>query len=662
MIRYLIISILVLTYYYSVPAQVSADDIAEIQSVGAIDITPDGNKIVYTLTVPADPTLENKRAAHHIYVWDTNDNTSKLLYDKADVRAIKIRPNHQSISFLLKQDTDDHTSLYEMLITGGSIKKIFEYKRSISTYAWSPDGQKIVFTARENKKKLKSALPYEPDIYEENLPYTRAYIITPGFDDIRTIQVKGQLSAVAWSPNGAYISMMSAPTPLVDDYYMSQTIKIADSKTGELVQSIQHDGKKGMISWSPDSKKIAFIGGADIHDPTAGRIFTSHISDGKVKNIKPSFKGKFDEVYWIDNGKLLFLASESAYSSIGTIKSNGKKLKKIIEPGGPVIQHISASRHGHLALRVHSAHHPSELYLWSSDYKEPERLTHSNPWLDKRKIAKQELIRYKSKDGLEIHGVLIHPLDKNPNKKYPLIVAVHGGPESHVDNGWVTSYSLPGQMGATEGFYVFYPNYRGSTGRGIKYTLKSQGDPAGKEFDDIVDGVQHLIKQGWVDPDKVGVTGGSYGGYATGWMATKYSDHFAAGVMFVGISNKVSKWGTTDIPKEEYLVHARKWIWEDYNYYLKRSPIYYADRCKTPLLIMHGAEDPRVHPSQSMELYRHIKVRTDTPVKLVFYPGEGHGNRKSTARYDYNLRAMRWFYKYLQGRDINTDDPVIIKE
>jgi dipeptidyl aminopeptidase/acylaminoacyl peptidase len=128
--------------------------------------------------------------------------------------------------------------------------------------------------------------------------------------------------------------------------------------------------------------------------------------------------------------------------------------------------------------------------------------------------------------------------------------------------------------------------------------------------------------------------------------------------MFVGISDVVSKWGTTDIPLEEYHVHALSWIWEDYEFWLKRSPIYYADKCKTPLLIMGGQQDTRVHPGQSLELYRHIKERTDTPVRLVIYPGEGHGNRRATARYDYNIRLLRWFKKYLLGEDIDMDAPV----
>jgi dipeptidyl aminopeptidase/acylaminoacyl peptidase len=280
------------------------------------------------------------------------------------------------------------------------------------------------------------------------------------------------------------------------------------------------------------------------------------------------------------------------------------------------------------------------------------RKTQHNPWLKDVKFGKQEVVSYTARDGeFDIDGLLILPVDYERGKSYPLIVMVHGGPEAHYSNGWLTAYSMPGQLGASRGFAVFYPNYRGSTGRGVEFTMSSQRDLSGKEFDDIVDGVDYLIERGIADPDRVGVTGGSYGGYATAWMSTYYSDRFAAGVMFVGISNNLSKWGTSDIPEELYLVHSRSRLWEDWMDYLKRSPVYYVDRSETPLLIMHGKEDTRVHPGQSLELYRHIKVRKpEVPLRLVWYPGEGHGNRKATSRFDYNLRMMEWFETYLMEK------------
>lgn len=663
MFKNLLITSLLFLSTIILSAQISADDIAKIQSVGSIQINNEGYLVVYTLRVPADPKKENKASSNHLYLWNATTKTSSpLITGEGSVRGVKFRPEHNSITFLKKGKDDENSDLYEIVLESGRPIKIMDHVNSIISYNWSPNGEKIAFTALEVKKEQSTMLPYEPEIYEANLAFTRAYVRTIGTDNLLELDIEGQLSNLSWSPNGKFLALMSAPTPLVDDYYMSQTIKIADATSGKLITSIPHQGKKTMISWSPNSKKIAFIAGANINDPIAGRIFVSSIKEGKFKNLKPDFKGKFEKIYWSDDNKLLFLASESVYSSVGYINSNGENFKRIIESKDPVISYISVSPNGNVALLASSPSHPKELYFLSSWSSSPERITNSNTWLDKKSLAKQEKVIYKANDGTEIHGVLVRPLGEVKGEKYPLIVHVHGGPEAHVSNAWVTGYALPGQMGATEGFFVFYPNYRGSTGRGHEFIIMGHDDAAGKEFDDIVDGVDYLIDQGWVDKNKVGVMGGSYGGYATGWMATKFTDKFAAGVMFVGISNKISKWGTTDIPKEEYLVHARKWIWEDYDFFLKRSPIYYAGQSKTPLLIMHGANDTRVHPSQSMELYRHIKVRTETPVKLVFYTGEGHGNRKATAQYDYNLRYMRWFHKYLQGKDVDTDAPILLKK
>jgi dipeptidyl aminopeptidase/acylaminoacyl peptidase len=322
---------------------------------------------------------------------------------------------------------------------------------------------------------------------------------------------------------------------------------------------------------------------------------------------------------------------------------------KAIIPTGGVILNAFAHAGNTWVFDAESPMHPDELYVMKGKDKSPVRVTNSNPWLDEVKLAKQEVVTYEARDGMKIEGLLMYPLNYQEGTRYPLINVVHGGPEAHYDNGWLTAYSMAGQVGAARDFAVFYPNYRGSTGRGLEFAMSSQRDLAGAEFDDVVDGVDHLIETGLVDKDRVGVTGGSYGGYATAWLSTRYSDRFAAGVMFVGISNNISKWGTSDIPEELYQVHSRKRIWEDYQDYLERSPIYYVDQAETPLLIMHGKEDTRVDPGQSYELYRHIKTRTDTPVRLVLYPGEGHGNRRATAQYDYNLRMLRWFGEFLSG-------------
>jgi dipeptidyl aminopeptidase/acylaminoacyl peptidase len=568
------------------------------------------------------------------------------------VSAGVFRPNSQSITFLVTGEGEKDQSIYAVPAAGGSVTKLFGFDRSITDYGWSNKGDKLLFTSRDELQK--SEAPYEPEIYEENLAYTRAYIYDTGTGEVKMVPIEGSVYSFEWSPDDSKIALCSSPTPLVDDFYVKQQISIIDVESLRETGKVDHQAKLGPFCWSPDGTRIALIAGADINDPTEGRLFIAGENGGTPDQILADFEGKFDVVQWTDKNSIKLLASVGTQSKLLSVNPENQKTKEVsVSKEGMAVWDDFKSADDLIVSLASNFDHPPELFLTSNG--DTRRLTDSNPWLAERSFGDQKVVRYQARDGMEIEGILIIPGNIPQGVKLPMITVVHGGPESHFDNSWLTGYSTFGHVGAANGYAVFYPNYRGSTGRGQKYTLSSQGDQGGKEFDDIVDGVDYLVESGLVDKDRVGVTGGSYGGYATGWLSTRYSDRFAAGVMFVGISDHISKWGTSDIPEEMYNVHARSRVWDDYEYWLQRSPIYYADQAKTPLLIMHGKNDTRVHPSQSMELYRHIKTRTDTPVRLVFYPGEGHGNRKSTARFDYNLRALRWFNYYLKDEQTDLD-------
>ncbi len=624
-------------------------EVAKIQDVTDVIISDDGKLLAFLRSAPADPLVENKPAAYHLFLHDVTSGETVPFFTRSRVRNVAFRPGANSITFLARLEGDKATSLYEMPLSGGEAVNIFSFSHAISAYEWSADGSRLAFLSGIPSTEEESDLPYQPIVYEENPTYTSAFVLDWGESEPRTVDLPGDVHAIRWSPTGDKLALSVSPTPQVDDYYMKQTVHIIDANTLKSTATVAHVGKKGGFAWSPGGDKLAMIAGADTHDPTDGRLFVVGADGGTPKNLYPDFKGAFDDFAWASNNALQVLVSEGVQSVLGVISAEGGGIKRHYEPKGLVLTSFDRAGDGTLALIGNAPSHPNEAFLMKpAAEKKPRRLTNSNPWLEDETFGRQEAITYEARDGLEIQGLLIYPTDYEAGKKYPLITVVHGGPESHYDNGWLTRYSVPGQMAASQGYFVFYPNYRGSTGRGVEFAMSSQGDLAGKEFDDIVDGVDYLIEQGFIDEDKVGVTGGSYGGYATGWMATRYTDRFAAGVMFVGISDNISKWGTSDIPEELYLVHARKRIWEDYEFFLKRSPIYYAGQAETPLLIMAGAEDTRVDPSQSLELYRHIKTRTDTPVRLVLYPGEGHGNRNATARLDYSRRLMGWFDQYLK--------------
>lgn len=619
-------------------------EVALIRTVSGVAVSPDGRHVAYRLAIPADPLAENAAATSELRLHDTASGETTAPLPGRAVSALHFLPDGR-LSFLAKLDGDATTALYA-LTPGGAPERLLAFDTSIQKVSVSADGSRVAFVADEPAAPRETGAPDAVEVYEEEFTTSRVYTAALGGGGAPAlVALTGHVHDVALAPGGDRLAIAAAPSPSVDDSYTAQRVYITDL-AGAVLAEVDRAGKQGGLAWSPDGQRLAMVAAEDQHDPSAGRLMVVPATGGQPKDLLPGLTGQVDAVAWASNDEIHYVVHYGVETAHEAIAPDGSVRETLVEPGEYVI--AEAARGGDLAAFViHTPAHPPELYLRPAGGA-LTRATDSNPWLADVALGRQEVITYAARDGVEVEGILLYPVGYQPGQRVPLILNVHGGPESHYSDGWNNYYSHVGQMGAARGYAVFYPNYRGSTGYGVAFSKSSQGEPAGAEFDDLIDGIDALVERGVADRDRVGVTGGSYGGYATAWLSTRYSDRIAAGVMFVGISNKVSKVGTTDIPEEEYLVHARKRPWDDWQFFLERSPIYYAGQSRTPLLIMHGKDDPRVDPGQSQELYRHLKLRGKAPVRLVFYPGEGHGNRRATARFDYSLRALRWFDRFLK--------------
>lgn len=633
------------------------EDLFRLRAVTSVEVSPDGREIAYLLRVPRNPLKdENGPPFSELHVANAEGESRPFVTGKVDVEQIAWHPDGKQISFVTKRENDKQQSLYIIPVGGGEARKILEHETGISAYSWSPNGDRVVFLASEPEleedKKLKEK-GFNQEIYEETAQFTRIWIASvEGETDEtpRKLDVEGSASEVHWAPEGDRLAVAIAPTPLVDDSLMRRVVQIIDVETGAVSARLDHAAKLGGFGWSPDARHLFTISGADMNDPRDGRLFIWQPDGTKVREIRPGYEGHIWSADWKDAEAIVFVGYENLQTIVAEASIQSDDVRVRVGKDGPIADGISVSRDGKtIAFSGETPSHPAELFALMDGKDSAERVTFSNSWLSDIRLAEQEAIRFKARDGLELDGVLVRPLDYEEGKRYPLILVVHGGPEFHFSNSWLTSYAAPAQVAAARGFALFYPNYRGSTGRGVEFSRLSQGDPAGKEFEDLIDAVDHLVAIGLVDKEKVGITGGSYGGYASAWGATFYSERFAASVMFVGISDWVSAFGTTDIPNEMYHVHFNKWVWEHRDFFFERSPLAHVQKHKTPLLILHGKDDPRVHPSQSLELYRYLKVLGQAPVRLVLYPGEGHGNRKAAAQLDYAARLLRWMQHYLQG-------------
>ncbi|MCA9792742.1 MAG: S9 family peptidase [Candidatus Eremiobacteraeota bacterium] len=638
---------LLLLLFLALPAaaQLSPKDLARLKSVGDLAVSPDGQKIAYILRVQRDienAEVEDGPAYAELYLYE-GGSSRPFVTGAVTLSHIQWTPDGKEIAFRAKRAGDKETCLYAIPFDGGEARKILEYSQGVGDYTFSPDGKRIAFLAHEPKAKkveTREKRGFNQQVVEEDWAFTRVYIANreQTTKDLKPLPLDGNAAELHWSPvqGDNRLVLTLAPNPGVDASYMYRRIRVIDTQ-GKVLAKIENPGKLGQVSWSPDARLLGMVSGVDINDPAEGHLMVADSKSGALKDLTPNLPGQIMHFAWLDSNKMQAVAHFGCASDRLIIDTGGK-----IEtlPHNDLIYHDISAGGGKVAYVADHPTHPNELFT-------ERRLTNSNPWLDKVKLARQEVINFKARDGLQLEGMLLRPLDGT--QPAPLVLIVHGGPESHYSNGWNNWYSTPGQVLAGRGYAVFYPNYRGSTGRGVDFSKTSQGDPAGKEFDDLVDAVDHVVAMGLADKNKVGITGGSYGGYASAWGATYYSERFAASVMFVGISDKISKVGTTDIPDEEFLVHARKRPWDFYEFFRERSPIFHVKKAHTPILIMHGHDDPRVHPSQSMELFRFLKSLGQTPVRLVFYQGEGHGNRKAAARYDYSLRLLRWMDHYLKG-------------
>jgi dipeptidyl aminopeptidase/acylaminoacyl peptidase len=642
-------------------------DLLRTKYVVETSISPAGSYIAYTLHVPRQ--LEDPPGKHYRYLYLynlENGEAKELLGDKVFVSSIGWMPDSKAITFRAKLNEDKFTQVYQLSLDSDKQLALTNSLSSVLKYGLSSDGDQLAFVATslgsEEKKKLVE-IGFDAEIYEEEYRDRNLY----------WIHLKSQMMATPkkltsdvsvfdfkWSPNGKQIAAFIADKNLVDYSYMFKRVYLIDPATGERTLHLDNPGKITRMEWSPDGKHIAFIAASSINDAVTGGLFITQVPNTKkfaeLKNYAAGKELSIRSVNWKDENTVLFLSEEGVDISLSEQGIEDAERKILIKPGMVVFSSFNVVD-GLISYAGNKSKHPSELYTFTLSDKNLSKLTDVNPWLKDVQLADQKKITYSARDGLEIQGVLFYPLNYQEGKKYPLILHIHGGPEHATSNGWQTSYNRWGQIAAAKGFFVFMPNYRSSSSRGIDFTMEGFGDLAGAEFNDVIDGIDYLIAEGLVDKEKVGIGGGSYGGYFSAWAATKFSNRFAAAVVFVGIGNQVSKRLTTDIPYEDYLVHWGTWIYENEDLVWERSPVRYVKGSITPTLILGGKNDPRVHPSQSLELYRGLKLQGIAPVRLVRYPGEGHGNRKNTSRLDYSLRTMRWFEYYLKGDNPKDEMP-----
>lgn len=652
----------------SSPWSWSADAVLNLVDVKGTQISPDGQRVVFTRSRWRDCEAEPGGSWADLWLvpFDGGEPRRLTFTDASHSRPIW-SPDGKQIAFLSDRGGEEaETQVWVLPLAGGEARRITGFDGDVMSFEWSPDGKRLAFIAEEPKTEERTKAEESGDdaiVVDQDLRPRRLWIADAGTGSTEPLESLGDLSVWSydWAPDGSAVAATVTDLNRTDDSYMFKRIGIFPLK-GKARPLVPVVGKVGDVAWSPDGSTIAWLGGVDPSDPSPGSLFVIPAAGGKPRNLTGAREQTSYDMDWLPDSRLAVASTVGTRSRVELVEPGSGSWETVIPEGEVVFTSASWSRDGkRYAFTGATARQPNDVYAGSLESPDPgqkgsrdnppppgpaRRLTESNPEVAGLPLGDQETIRWKAKDGLPIEGVVVKPAGFDGDRKYPLVVLVHGGPESRMLDAWHTSYSRPVHLLAERGYMILMPNYRGSTGRGVAYAKADHKDLGGKEFTDILDGIDHLVRLGWIDPSRVAMMGGSYGGYMTGLAVTRYSDRFAAGINLFGISSWESFLGQTDIPIENSLVHWDLWCYDHADLCRERSAIGNIDRANTPTLILQGEKDKRVPKPQSDELYAALRWKK-VPVEYVVYPREKHGFKERAHRADALERIIRWLETYV---------------
>jgi dipeptidyl aminopeptidase/acylaminoacyl peptidase len=629
--------------------------ILTIRNISDAQVSPDGANIVFQVSRARRDDEKPGAAISELWMMSARGGEpARFTYNDKSDRAPQWSPDGKWVAFLSQRGESANTQVYIISLAGGEAMQLTRAENSVSAFKWSPDGSRIAYVVTDPKTNEETQAEREGrdwTVADRNYKHARLYVI-----DVKSKESHGVIKSdltvhdFDWSPDGKRLVVGTTETPLVDDSYMRVKLMTVPAEGGEVRLLAPTEGKLGAARWSPDGKWIAWLGATSMNDPYAGSVFVVPANGGAPENLLKGYEGSAFTLGW-QPGKpatIIFSAFERQANAMYAISMADRRRESLSTQPLILSSTPSFTRDGKwMAIVANTPRHPNEVFFGEAGNKPLNRLTTFNPQLKELALGDQEVIKWQSADGWTIEGVIVKPVGYQKGRRYPTVMQPHGGPESADLNGWYGSYSRWGQMLAGRGFVTFYPNYRGSIGRGVDFSKADHRDLMGKEFQDMLSGIDYLIREGITDGERVGVGGGSYGGYTSAWAATAASERFKAAVAWMGISNWYSMTGVSDIFWENSSVHWDAMMYDNYELYLERSPIRYIKKANTPTLIIHGGADPRVPIGQSQELYTALKWK-GVPVEFVTYPREGHGVSEKAHQLDFMKRVTGWFEKYLK--------------
>ena len=656
--KHICLAVVLTSFGLAVPALaqtrgVTAEDYFAFETLSDPHFSPDGSTIAFVVT-----TIDQKQNRRRSAIWSVPADGARdpMALTSAPQSSTNPRwsPDGKAIAFLSARPMPGDAAadtprqhVWLLSLGGGEPRRVTNLLNGASGFQWSPDGSKLVVVGRSGANDTAKS----PSDVRHYAHATYKFNDTGWFDDKRTHLwvtdvASGRSAQITsgddwndsdpqWSPDGRRIAFVSDRTGKAFDDSRNTDVFVVDAAGGPPTKISFHETPDSSPRWSPDGKTIAFV--SAMVDKGHPKIWLAPSTGAPARLAADRLDLIPSALRWAEGGRALYFETGvKGTSQLFRVDLAARKAAAVTS-GDRTVHLVDVSeKTNRLAYSVNDPTHLDDLYVADLDGRNEKQLTHLNAALWKQlRLSPVERVSFKGADGWDVDGFFMKPIGWEAGKKYPMILTIHGGPAGQFGFDWYHEF----QVYASRGWAVFFTNPRGSTGYGEKFERGIELNWGGKDYVDVMNGVDAaLAKYSWVDPDRLGVTGGSYGGYLTNWIVS-HTNRFKAAVTLRSISNFISDDGTRD----GAYGHADDFtgdIFDKHDLYWNASPLKYAHNVKTPTLVLHSDNDFRVPIEQGEQWFRALQ-HFGVPSEIVFFPRENH-NLTRTGEPKHLVESISW--------------------
>lgn len=649
-----------------VKRKIEVEDLRRFKFVSDPQISPDGKNIAFVLS-----TIDYEEDKYERNIWMADTETGVLnqfTHGKGTDTYPRWSPDGSKLLFLSSgREPEKKGQLYVISRWGGEARLVAETEEGISNPEWASDSSRVLFLSRvwmRNKPDDTDVKRIERIRYKYNgLGFFEGrrihlFMVEEGEDPVQMTSGEFDVESATWSPRGSEIAFITSMRPDADTSRVRDifTIKAEGGATENIT-----DGGFAIagLQYSPNGESIAFTGYDNPEElavdyelyliPAGGgeaRCITGDFSRSLLMGVGSDLRVStpYRGFTWSYDGKsILFNTADIPYCNLYKLNLDSMEIHTLVTE--KVVDGFSISDNGKIAFNAMKSTEPCELFILD---KEETKLSHFNKeLLDELDLVEPEHFTFTNRLGKEVDGWILKPVGWREDKKYPCVLEMHGGPRGVYGDGMYQEFHLL----SADGYAVIYTNPRGSAGYEETYTMAVMRHYGEVDYEDFMDFTDRAIEIfPWINQSKLGLTGGSYGGYTTNWIIS-HTNRFKAAVTCRSICNWVSKFGVSDIGfmQPESISGAKTYWGEDLIEQMKHSPLYYAGNVSTPCLIIHSEQDYRCPMAEAEQWFTALKLN-DVPTELIRFPDENHElsrSGKPKHREERMQHILRWFREYL---------------